>query len=90
MIRCAVLLVSAACGCAPAVAHAQYVNRDVPRAGTIEVSGAATWTSGRNAGSVAATETSNPAVSPNPLTLFRADSRVKPSTGVEGQVGVYL
>jgi hypothetical protein len=76
--------------CAPAAARAQYVSRDVPRAGTVEIGATATWTGGRDGGSANATLTSNPTVSPNPLTLFRADSKVRPSPGVEGQIGVYL
>jgi hypothetical protein len=50
----------------------------------------ATWTAGRGLGSANATETSNPDVSPSPLTLFRAESRLKPGVGVEGQIGVYV
>jgi hypothetical protein len=76
--------------CAPAIASAQYVNRDVPRAGSIELGVSAAGIGGRDAGSAIATETSNPAVIENPLTLFRADSRVKPAIGVEGQIGVYV
>jgi len=76
--------------CAPAAARAQYVGRNLPRAGTVEVGATATWTAGRDAGSIDATETSNPTVSTSPLTLFRAGSKVKPSIGVEGQVGVYV
>jgi hypothetical protein len=75
---------------APAAASAQYTNLNVPRPGSIEVGATAIWTNGRDAAPASATETSNPAVSTDPLTLFRADSRVKPSTGVEAQVGVYL
>jgi len=88
-----VVMMAAAIGtllCAPAAARAQYVGRNVPRAGTVEVGATATWTAGRDAGSIDATETSNPTVSTSPLTLFRAGSKVKPSIGVEGQVGVYV
>jgi len=76
--------------CAPAAAHAQHVGGEVPRAGTMEVGAMAAWTGGRALDAVAATETSNPGVSPNALTLFMTDPRVKPSAGVEGQVGIYL
>ena len=76
--------------CAPAAARAQYAGRELPRGGTVEVGAAAMWTGGRNFGSVTATETSNPAVSPNPLTLFRADSHLKSGIGLAGHVGVYL
>lgn len=90
MIGCRLLFVMLSSVCAPAAATAQYINSSAPRAGSIEVGVTGTWTNGRDAGSTSATETSNPAVSSNPLTLFKADSRVKPTPGVEGQIGVYV
>ena len=74
----------------PVVVHAQYGSRELPRAGTVEVGATATWMTGRSLGKVTATETSNPGVTSNPLGLFVADPSVKPSVGIEGQVGVYL
>jgi hypothetical protein len=71
-------------------ARAQYISSNLPRAGSIEIGGSAAWTTGRNGGAASATETSNPSVSQTPLTLFKADSRVKPAVGVEGQIGVYV
>lgn len=71
-------------------AHAQYVSSNLPRPGSVEIGATATWTTGRNGGSASATETSNPTVSSTPLTLFNADSRVKPAVGAEGQIGVYV
>jgi hypothetical protein len=76
--------------CAPGAALAQHVNSDVPRAGMVEVGATATWTGGDDLGTIEAREISNPGVSSNPLTLFRTDAKVKPSVGVEGQIGVYL
>jgi hypothetical protein len=84
------LLAAAVCAGVPAIASAQYVSRDVPRAGAVELGVSAAGIGGRDAGSAVATETSNPTVSENPLPLFRADSRVKPVIGVEGQIGVYV
>jgi hypothetical protein len=84
------LLAAAVCAGVPAIASAQYVSRDVPRAGAVELGVSAAGIGGRDAGSAVATETSNPTVSESPLPLFRADSRVKPVIGVEGQIGVYV
>jgi hypothetical protein len=50
----------------------------------------ATVTSGRSLGTIAATETSNPGVTSDPLTLFVTDPKVKPAIGVEGQIGFYV
>jgi len=71
-------------------AQAQYTRAELPRPGSMEMGATATWTTGRNGGSASATETSNPTVSSTPLTLFKADSRVKPAVGVAGQIGVYV
>ena len=76
--------------CVPAAASAQYTGRNLPRTGSVEIGIAGTWTAGRHDGAASATETSNPTVSSVPLTLFSADSRVKPTPGVEGQIGVYV
>ena len=91
MSRWSVVAAAAAMAvCTPLDAHAQYVGRELPRAGTVEVGATAVLTTGRSLGTVTATETSNPGVSSNPLGLFVSDLRVKPSLGMEGQVGVYL
>lgn len=91
MNRCAGLVAAVALYvCMPVSVHAQYVSREVPRAGTVEVGATATWITGRSLGTVTATETSNPGVTSNPLGLFVTDAKVRPSVGIEGQVGVYL
>ncbi len=90
MIARRVLPLLAVFVCPSAVAHAQYIGSNLPRPGSIEIGATATWTTGRTGGAASATETSNPTVSPTPLTLFKADSRVKPAVGAAGQIGVYL
>ncbi len=75
----------------PAVAAAQvYGGRDVPHAGTIEVSGGGAWSRGYDLGSISAEETRNTGTGTGPFVLFTAESRVKPVAAVQGRLGVYL
>lgn len=75
----------------PAVAAAQvYVGRDVPHAGSVEVSGGGAWSRGYDLGTVSAQETRNTGTGTGPFVLFTAESRMKPAASVQGRVGVYL
>lgn len=58
--------------------------------GSFELGGAFTWTGGYAAGSVAATETSNPSVSSSPFVLFQSDSRLLAAPGFDARAGVYV
>ena len=75
---------------APALATAQvYIGRAVPHAGTVEVSGGATFSGGFDLGSISAEATRNTGGT-EPFVLFTATSRAKPAIGLQGRVGVYL
>jgi hypothetical protein len=79
------ILVVVLMGCAaPRSAFAQ------PPRGSIELTGAFTWTGGYAAGSVSATETPNAAVSSSPFVLFQSDSRLLAAPGLEARAGVYV
>ncbi len=87
--RIALLLVAAAAA-APASVMAQvYIGRPVPHAGTVEVSGGATFSGGFDLGSISAEMTRNTGGT-DPFVLFTAASRAKPATGLHGRIGVYL
>jgi len=62
----------------------------VARAGRFEISGAAIWTGGYDAGGQPALETRNPSTGSSPLTLFTVDSRLVAAPGVEARLGLYL
>ncbi len=83
--------VAMAWGASPAPAAAQvYIGREVPHAGTFEVSGGGVWFGGYDLGSVAAEETRNTGTGTGPFVLFTVDSRAKPAPGLQGRFGVYL
>lgn len=87
----AALGLAIAWGACPATATAQvYIGRNVPRAGTVEVSGGGTFSGGYDLGSISAEETRNTGAGTEPFVLFTATSRVKPSFGAQGRVGVFL
>jgi hypothetical protein len=75
----------------PALASAQfYVRRDVPHAGSLEISGGVVWSGGFDLGSVSAEETRNSTTDTSPFVLFTATSRTQPVAGVQARLGVYL
>lgn len=80
-----------ASGIMPAGAAAQvYIGRDIPHRGNVEISGGAVWSPGYDLETASADETRNPGTGSGPFVLFAADSRVDPSVGARGMVGVYL
>lgn len=88
--RLALLLVVVA-GADPAAAAAQvYIGRPIPRAGTVEVTGGATFSGGFDLGSISAEQTRNTGGGTEPFVLFTATSRARPAAGVQGRIGVYL
>jgi hypothetical protein len=56
----------------------------------VEVDGALVLSGGHDFGTSQANETSNPSVKTSPLTLFQGDGQLRPATGFEGRLGVYL
>jgi len=69
---------------------AQAVRSDVPHGGSVEIVGAFVTSGGYDAGTSQALETSNPQVKSTPLTLFSGEGRLRPASGVEARLGVYL
>lgn len=75
----------------PSVASAQvYIGRDIPRAGTVELSGGLTYSAGYDLDSISAEETRNTGGATGSFVLFTATSRAKPSLGVQGRLSVFL
>lgn len=74
----------------PSVALAQRLRREAPHPGSTELDIGVLWTGGYSAGTIPATETSNPSVSPTPLTLFKTDERLAGGIGADARIGVYL
>lgn len=75
----------------PRTASAQiYLGRDIPRAGSVELSGGATYSGGYELGSVSAEETRNTGAGTGPFVLFTGESRAKLASGLQGRLGVYL
>jgi hypothetical protein len=76
----------------PAGALAQPYPRAsaTPHRGTVEISAAATWARGYDAGGLNANETSNTTTGGAPLTLFSVSSRVQSGSGGAARIGVYL
>jgi hypothetical protein len=75
----------------PAAAAAQpYPGNPAPHAGSLEISGGATWTRGYDAGSADALLTRAGAAGTPPLTLFTATGTVASGPGAVARVGVYL
>jgi len=64
--------------------------RDVPHAGSLEISGGAVWSGGFDQGSVSAEETRNSTTDTSPFVLFTATTRTKPVIGAQGRFGVYV
>jgi hypothetical protein len=86
----AVILAAVATVVVPSPALAQYLGRDKPHAGTVEVGGAVVWDPGYSAGSASANLTRNPGTGTGPLELFQVAGTVGSTPGVAGRIGVYL
>jgi hypothetical protein len=74
----------------PSAAGAQMLGRDVPHAGTFEVSAGVQSTGSYDFGSSLADETRNPTTGPDPLTLFQGDSSFGRGNGFFARVGIFL
>lgn len=75
----------------PVSASAQvFLGSAKPRPGTVEVSGGALWTAGKDFGSAAATLTPNPSGGLSGFELFSTESTLKPAFGGIARVGVYI
>lgn len=86
----AVILFVLVCGL-PSSALAQvFIGSARPRPGTVEVSGGALWTGGKDFGPAAATLTPNPSGGLSGFELFSTEARLKPAFGGIARVGVYV
>jgi len=74
----------------PSAARAQYIGREVPHAGTFEVSGGGLWSGGSSFDTALANETRNPTTEADPLTLFQGKPRFDGGAGAEAHLGFYL
>jgi hypothetical protein len=78
-------------GGAAAPVRAQVdIGRNVPHAGSIELSAGVAYSAGYDLDSVSAEETRNTGSGTGPFVLFSATSRADPAAGLQGRVGVYL
>jgi len=84
------LVICAALLAVPSLARAQYVGREVPHAGTVEIGGGALWSGGYAFETAVANESRNPPTGSDPLTLFRGEPRLDGGAGADAHVGVYL
>jgi hypothetical protein len=76
---------------APTSASAQnYIPQDVPRRGSLVLSGGVNWAPGYDLGSSTANETRNPGSGTGPFVLFQTSSRIESAPGLQGRLGVYL
>jgi hypothetical protein len=74
----------------PASAQVYIGGGSAPRAGSVEFSGGVSWTAGFDLGTANADLTRNPTTGSGPVTLFTADTQLRPSPGLQGRLGVYL
>jgi hypothetical protein len=77
-------------GAAAPVRAQVYIGRNVPHAGSIELSAGVAYSAGYDLDSVSAEETRNTGSGTGPFVLFSATSRADPAAGLLGRVGVYL
>jgi Outer membrane protein beta-barrel domain len=71
--------------------HAQvFLTREVPRKGSVEVSGGGVFQGGTDLTNQTATLTRNPSTGSEPLELFRADTTVATGYGIQGRIGYYF
>ncbi len=67
-----------------------FVRREIPRKGSIEVSGGGVYQGGKDLSNQAATLTRNPTTGTGPLQLFTADTSLEPVFGGQFRIGYYL
>lgn len=89
MIRVPLLSLAIVLGTMSAASAQPYIGTNLPKAGSLEISGSALWTGGYDAGDRSAVLTPNGG-SPAPLTLFVTSSEVRPAAGAEARLGIYL
>lgn len=88
LVRCVFLLAAWLGASLPA--HAQWVGRETPRKGSIELSGGALWTGGTDQGNATATLTRNPSTGTGAFELFRSEGTLASVVGLQARLGVYL
>ena len=74
----------------PSAAHAQGAGRDLPHAGTFELSGGVQSTGGYTFDSALANETRNPSTGSSPLTLFQGEPELTRGLGFNARVGFFF
>jgi hypothetical protein len=72
------------------LAQQPYTGAAAPHRGSIELSAAAAWTGGYDAGSASALETSNTTAGTGPTTLFNVSGNVLNAAAVEGRIGYFF
>ena len=75
---------------APTCAAQIFVGREIPRRGSVEVSGGGVYQGGKDLSNQAATLTRNPTTGADPLELFTADASLEPVFGGQFRIGYYL
>ncbi|MEO6213252.1 MAG: hypothetical protein ABIP65_06460 [Vicinamibacterales bacterium] len=85
-----VLLAAAALVASISPANAQFVRRDTPRSGSVELSGGVLLQGGTDLPDFTATLTRNPTTGSSPLQLFKSDAKLGLAPGLQATVGVYV
>ena len=67
-----------------------FVGREVPRKGSVELSGGGVFQTGKDLSNQPATLTRNPSTGSDPLQLFQADASIEPAFGGQFRIGYYL
>ena len=67
-----------------------FVGREVPRKGSVELSGGGVYQGGKDLSNQPATLTRNPSTGSGPLELFQADSSIEPAFGGQFKIGYYF
>ena len=67
-----------------------FVGREVPRKGSVELSGGGVYQGGKDLSNQPATLTRNPSTGSGPLELFQADSSLEPAFGGQFRIGYYF
>ena len=74
----------------PSAARAQAPGRDVPHAGTFEISGGVQSTGGDSFDAALANETRNPSTGSGPLTLFQGEPELTRGVGFNARLGFFF
>lgn len=87
---CRIILAAAVLAAAVVPAEAQFVRREPPRRGSVDLSGGALWTAGSDEPNPTATLTRNPSTGSGPFDLFKSDTTLGSAIGLRATIGFYL